>query len=207
MRQKYFDSTEYNYQYYYKIDRDPNGKIIKEGKEIGGEERCHSVFSNVQYDLWLISYEECPPLDWNELNDNLKKKNYGKIILENGDGGNRPNETAIEAWLLDYEKLMMNKDTTSQEAIYQVRSRIELYLFDWFSPYELIVEAQNINLRAITAFGSTSRRLQVSLSIRHLHRNLLLNVIIHLTFLVIGEFYDRVKRSSTKNQLDRSIML
>ena len=51
MRQKYFDSTEYNYQYYYKIDRDPNGKIIKEGKEIGGEECCHSVFSNVQYDL------------------------------------------------------------------------------------------------------------------------------------------------------------
>lgn len=46
--------------------------------------------------------------------------------MENGDGGNRPNETAIEAWLLDYEKLMMNKDTTSQEAIYQVRSRIEL---------------------------------------------------------------------------------
>jgi len=86
MRQKYFDSTEYNYQYYYKIDRDPNdnNKIIKEGKEIGGE------------------------------------KNYGKIILENGDGGNRPNETAIEAWLLDYEKLMMNKDTTSQEAIYQL---------------------------------------------------------------------------------------
>ena len=48
--------------------------------------------------------------------------------MENGDGGNRPNETAIEAWLLDYEKLMMNKDTTSQEAIYQVRSRIELPL-------------------------------------------------------------------------------
>ena len=68
-----------------------------------------------------------------------------------------------------------------------IRSVLELsYLFDWFSPYELIGEAQNINLRAITAFGSTSRRLQVSLSIRHLHRNLLLNVIIHLTFLVIG---------------------
>ena len=152
--------------------------------------------------LWGVSSTWPKRAKWQ-----LKKKNYGKIILENGDGGNRPNETAIEAWLLDYEKLMMNKDTTSQEAIYQVRSRIELYLFDWFSPYELIVEAQNINLRAITAFGSTSRRLQVSLSIRHLHRNLLLNEIIHLTFLVIGEFYDRVKMSSTKNQLDRSIML
>jgi len=86
MRQKYFDSTEYNYQYYYKIDRNPadENKIIKEGKLIGDEE------------------------------------NFGKIILEHGSRGNRPNSSAIEAWLGDYEKLMMNKDTTSQEAIYQL---------------------------------------------------------------------------------------
>jgi len=86
MRQKYFDSTEYNYQYYYKIDRDPadENKIIKEGKLIGDEE------------------------------------NFGKIILEHGSRANRPNSSAIEAWLGDYEKLMMNKDTTSQEAIYQL---------------------------------------------------------------------------------------
>jgi len=86
MRQKYFDSTEYNYQYYYKIDRDEdnNNEIIKEGKKIGD------------------------------------KKNFGKIILENGPAGNRPNSTAIEAWLTDYEKLMMNPDTTSQEAIYEL---------------------------------------------------------------------------------------
>jgi hypothetical protein len=86
MRQKYFDSTEYNYQYYYKIDRNPDdeNKIIKEGKLIGDEE------------------------------------NFGKIILEHGSRANRPNSSAIEAWLGDYEKLMMNKDTTSQEAIYQL---------------------------------------------------------------------------------------
>jgi len=86
MRQKYFDSTEYNYQYYYKIDRNPadENKIIKEGKMIGDEE------------------------------------NFGKIILEHGSRANRPNSSAIEAWLGDYEKLMMNKDTTSQEAIYQL---------------------------------------------------------------------------------------
>jgi len=86
MRQKYFDSTEYNYQYYYKIDRNPadENKIIKEGKLIGDEE------------------------------------NFGKIILEHGSRANRPNSSAIEAWLGDYEKLMMNKDTTSQEAIYQL---------------------------------------------------------------------------------------
>ena len=49
MRQKYFDSTEYNYQYYYKIDRNPDdeNKIIKEGKLIGDEERYHLVLSNV----------------------------------------------------------------------------------------------------------------------------------------------------------------
>ena len=54
MRQKYFDSTEYNYQYYYKIDRDPsdNNKIVKEGNEIGGEERCHSVLSVVNWGAW-----------------------------------------------------------------------------------------------------------------------------------------------------------
>ena len=73
--------------------------------------------------LWGVSSTWPKRAKWQ-----LKKKNYGKIILENGDGGNRPNETAIEAWLLDYEKLMMNKDTTSQEAIYQVGSRIELPL-------------------------------------------------------------------------------
>ena len=44
MRQKYFDSTEYNYQYYYKIDRneDNNNAIIKEGKQIANEESYHS---------------------------------------------------------------------------------------------------------------------------------------------------------------------
>ena len=208
MRQKYFDSTEYNYQYYYKIDRDPNdnNKIIKEGKEIGGEECCHSVFSNVQYDLWLISYEECPPLDCNELNDNKNRKIMVKsfwkmemVVIVQMKLQSRLGYLIMKNWW--WTKTQLPKKPF-------IRSVLELsYLFDWFNPYELIVEAQNINLRAITAFGSTSRRLQVSLSIRHLHRNLLLNVIIHLTFLVIGEFYDRVKRSSTKNQLDRSIML
>jgi len=85
MRQKYFDSTEYNYQYYYKIDRDEDDKeIIPQGRKIGD------------------------------------KDNFGKIILENGSAGNRPNSSAIEAWLGDYEKLMMNDETTSQEAIYQL---------------------------------------------------------------------------------------
>jgi len=86
MRQKYFDSTEYNYQYYYKIDRDEdnNNAIIKEGKQIANED------------------------------------NFGKIILEHGSNGNLPNSTAIEAWLADYENLMMNSQTTSQEAIYQL---------------------------------------------------------------------------------------
>ena len=41
MRQKYFDSTEYNYQYYYKIDRNETGHIIKEGKKIGDKESYH----------------------------------------------------------------------------------------------------------------------------------------------------------------------
>ena len=212
MRQKYFDSTEYNYQYYYKIDRDPNdnNKIIKEGKEIGGEERCHSVFSNVQYDLWLISYEECPPLDCNELNDNKNRKIMVKsfwkmemVVIVQMKLQSRLGYLIMKNWW--WTKTQLPKKPF-------IRSVLELsYLFDWFSPYELIVEAQNINLRAITAFGSTSRRLQVSLSLRHLHRNLLLKfnnyAIIHLTFLVIEGFYDRVKRSSTKNQLDRSIML
>lgn len=86
MRQKYFDSTEYNYQYYYKIDRDGdnNNAIIKEGKQIANED------------------------------------NFGKIILEHGSKGNLPNSSAIEAWLGDYEKLMMDSQTTSQEAIYQL---------------------------------------------------------------------------------------
>ena len=137
----------------------------------------------------------------------LKKKNYGKIILENGDGGNRPNETAIEAWLLDYEKLMMNKDTTSQEAIYQVRSRIELPLrliqplrIDWWSTkYQF--ESHNSFWEHIQTLASFA---------------------IHTTptqeFVVECDHssdisgyrrkpYCRVKRSSTKNQLDRSIML
>jgi len=86
MRQKYFDSTEYNYQYYYKIDRDEanDNQIIKEGRLIGD------------------------------------KENFGKIILEKGSAGNRPNSSAIENWLEDYEKLMMNPETTSQEAIYEL---------------------------------------------------------------------------------------
>jgi len=86
MRQKYFDSTEYNYQYYYKIDRDETdeNKILKEGRQIGD------------------------------------KDNFGKIILEKGSAGNQPNSSAIEAWLTDYEQLMMNPETTSQEAIYEL---------------------------------------------------------------------------------------
>ena len=40
--------------------------------------------------------------------------------MEHGSNGNLPNSTAIEAWLADYENLMMNSQTTSQEAIYQL---------------------------------------------------------------------------------------
>ena len=56
MRQKYFDSTEYNYQYYYKIDRDPadDNNIIQEGRKIGDKEGFHSVSSNRCHDLIMI---------------------------------------------------------------------------------------------------------------------------------------------------------
>ena len=93
-----------------------------------------------------------------------------------------------------------------------IRSVLELsYLFDWFYPCELIVGAQyqfeshnsfweHIQTLANFAIPTTPTQEFVVECDDHI-------VIIDLTFLVIGEFYDQVKRSSTKNQLDRSIML